>query len=125
MSDLRFTEEHEWVLIEGDQATVGITDHAQEQLGEVVYVEVPEAGKECSRGDEAGVVESVKAASEIYAPLSGKILESNDTLADSPETVNEDPMGDAWFFKMSIADSSELEDLLSADDYKKLVEAGS
>lgn len=125
MSDLRFTEEHEWVLIEGDQATVGITDHAQEQLGEVVYVEVPEVGKELNRNDEAGVVESVKAASEIYAPISGKVVESNDALADSPETVNADPMGDAWFFKMSIADSSELEDLLSADDYKKIVEAGS
>ena len=125
MSDLRFTEEHEWVLIEGDQATVGITDHAQEQLGEVVYVEVPEVGKELNRNDEAGVVESVKAASEIYAPISGKVVESNDALADSPETVNADPMGAAWFFKMSIADSSELEDLLSADDYKKIVEAGS
>ena len=123
MSELKYTEEHEWVLIEGDQATIGITDHAQEQLGEIVYVEVPEVGRELSRGEEAGVVESVKAASEIYAPISGAVVESNDRLADNPETVNSDPMGDGWFFKCSIADKSELAELMSDADYKKFVEA--
>ena len=94
MSEVKFTEEHEWVLIEDGQATVGITDHAQEQLGEIVFVEVPEAGKSLAKGDEAGVVESVKAASEVYAPISGDVIEGNETLADRPEIVNDDPMGD-------------------------------
>jgi glycine cleavage system H protein len=103
MSEVKYTEEHEWVLIEGGAVTVGITDHAQEQLGEIVYVEVPEAGKQVNKGDETGVVESVKAASEIYAPISGEVTEANEALADKPELVNSDPMGDGWFFKMSIA----------------------
>ena len=125
MSELKFSEHHEWVLIDGDVATVGITDHAQQQLGDIVFVEVPEAGKELSKGDEAAVVESVKAASEVYAPLTGEVVASNEALGDAPETVNSDPMGDGWFYKMTIADSSELAELMSADAYKSLVESES
>ena len=125
MSELKFSEHHEWVLIDGDVATVGITDHAQQQLGDIVFVEVPEAGKELSKGDEAAVVESVKAASEVYAPLTGEVVASNEALGDAPETVNSDPMGDGWFYKMTIADSSELAELMDADAYKSLVESES
>ena len=125
MSELKFSEHHEWILIDGDVATVGITDHAQQQLGDIVFVEVPEAGKELSKGDEAAVVESVKAASEVYAPLTGEVVASNEALGDAPETVNSDPMGDGWFYKMTIADSSELAELMSADAYKSLVESES
>lgn len=125
MSELKFSEHHEWILIDGDIATVGITDHAQQQLGDIVFVEVPEAGKELSKGDEAAVVESVKAASEVYAPLTGEVVASNEALADAPETVNSDPMGDGWFYKMTIADSSELAELMDADAYKSLVESES
>ena len=124
MSELKFTEEHEWILIEGDVATVGITDHAQEQLGEIVYVETPEVGSEVNKNDDAGVVESVKAASEVYAPLTGEIIEANEALADNPQTVNEDPMGNGWFFKMKIADTGELEELMDEAAYKSFV-AGS
>ena len=125
MSELKFSEHHEWILIDGDVATVGITDHAQQQLGDIVLVEVPEAGKELSKGDEAAVVESVKAASEVYAPLTGEVVASNEALGDAPETVNSDPMGDGWFYKMTIADSSELAELMDADAYKSLVESES
>jgi glycine cleavage system H protein len=125
MSELKFSEHHEWILIDGDVATVGITDHAQQQLGDIVFVEVPEAGKELSKGDDAAVVESVKAASEVYAPLTGEVVASNEALGDAPETVNSDPMGDGWFYKMTIADSSELAELMSADAYKSLVESES
>jgi glycine cleavage system H protein len=123
MSEVKYTEEHEWVLIEGGAVTVGITDHAQEQLGEIVYVEVPEAGKQVNKGDEAGVVESVKAASEIYAPISGEVTEANEALADKPELVNSDPMGDGWFFKMSIGDMSEIEGLMDEAAYKSFAAA--
>jgi glycine cleavage system H protein len=125
MSELKFSEHHEWILIDGDVATVGITDHAQQLLGDIVFVEVPETGKELSKGDEAAVVESVKAASEVYAPLTGEVVASNEALADAPETVNSDPMGDGWFYKMTIADSSELAELMDADAYKSLVESES
>jgi glycine cleavage system H protein len=125
MSELKFSEHHEWILIDGDVATVGITDHAQQQLGDIVFVEVPEAGKELSKGEEAAVVESVKAASEVYAPLTGEVVASNEALGDAPETVNSDPMGDGWFYKMTIADSSELAELMDADAYKSLVESES
>ena len=124
MSELKFSEEHEWILIEGDVATVGITDHAQEQLGEIVYVETPEVGSEVNKNDNTGVVESVKAASEIYAPLTGEIIAVNEALADNPQKVNEDPMGDGWFFKMKIADTAELEGLMDEAAYKSFV-AGS
>ena len=121
MSELKYTEEHEWILIEGDVATVGITDHAQEQLGEIVYVETPEVGSEVSKNDDAGVVESVKAASEVYAPLSGEIIEANEALADNPQTVNDDPMGDGWFFKIKISDPGELDDLMDEAAYKRFI----
>ena len=124
MSELKFSEEHEWILIEGDVATIGITDHAQEQLGEIVYVETPEVGSEVNKNDDTGVVESVKAASEIYAPLTGEIIAVNEVLADNPQKVNEDPMGDGWFFKMKIADTAELEGLMDEAAYKSFV-AGS
>lgn len=124
MSELKFSEEHEWILIEGDVATIGITDHAQEQLGEIVYVETPEVGSEVNKNDDTGVVESVKAASEVYAPLTGEIIEANEALADNPQKVNEDPMGDGWFFKMRIADTAELEDLMDEAAYKSFA-AGS
>ncbi len=124
MSELKFSEEHEWILIEGDVATVGITDHAQEQLGEIVYVETPEVGSEVNKNDDTGVVESVKAASEVFAPLTGEIIEVNEALADNPQKVNDDPMGDGWFFKMKIADTAELEGLMDEAAYKSFV-AGS
>jgi glycine cleavage system H protein len=124
MSEIKYTEDHEWLLIDGDKVTVGITDHAQEQLGEIVYVEVPEAGKEFGKGDEAGVVESVKAASEVYAPISGQVIEGNEALADNPELVNSDPMGNGWFFKMTVADAGELAGLMDEAGYKSFVEGG-
>lgn len=122
MSDTRYTKDHEWLRIEGDVVTVGVTDHAQEQLGDVVYVELPEAGKSFKKGDEAAVVESVKAASEVYAPVSGEIAAANEALADAPETVNSDPMGEGWFFKLKLADRSELDGLMDEAAYKAYVE---
>jgi glycine cleavage system H protein len=115
---LYFTEEHEWILVEGDIATVGITDHAQEQLGDVVFVEVPDEGKQFDKGDEAAVVESVKAASDVYSPVSGDVIEGNEALAEDPSLVNSDPEGEGWFFKLTLSDTSELEDLMNASDYK-------
>ncbi len=122
MSETRYTKDHEWLRIEGDVVTVGVTDHAQEQLGDVVYVELPEVGKSFKKGDEAAVVESVKAASEVYAPVSGEIAEANEALADAPETVNSDPMGEGWFFKLKLADRSELDGLMDEAAYKAYVE---
>lgn len=115
---LYFTEEHEWILVEGDVATVGITDHAQEQLGDVVFVEVPDEGKTFDKGDEAAVVESVKAASDVYSPVSGEVTEGNEALAEDPSLVNSDPEGDGWFFKLTLSDTSELEELMSVSEYK-------
>ncbi len=117
MSDLRYTKEHEWIRVEGDTATVGITDYAQNQLGDIVFVEVPEEGKSVSKGGEAAVVESVKAASEVYAPVSGTVTEGNTGLADAPDTVNSDPTGGGWFFKMTVTDVSELDDLMDQSAY--------
>ena len=118
MSSIKFSEEHEWILVEGDSATIGITDHAQEQLGEIVYVELPDVGRELSKGEETGVVESVKAASEIYSPISGEVTEINETLADAPETVNSNAMTDGWLYKMRIGDSGELDELMDEAAYK-------
>ena len=115
---VKYSEDHEWISIEGDIGTVGITDHAQEQLGELVYIEVPEVGTTLDQGDEACVVESVKAASEVYAPCSGEIVEVNEDLADAPTTVNEHAEGDGWMFKIKIADMSELDDYMDAAGYK-------
>lgn len=114
---IKFTDDHEWILVEGDQATVGITEYAQEQLGDVVFVELPEVGNELEQGDEAGVIESVKAASEIYAPVNGTITEVNDTLTDAPGLINTSPEADGWMFKVSLSDSSQLDDLMDKAAY--------
>ena len=114
----RYTKEHEWIRLDGDAATVGITDHAQSQLGDVVYVELPEIGKTFAAGAEAAVVESVKAASEVYAPASGEVVAVNDALADAPATVNEDAEGKGWFLKLRLADPAELDRLMTEQQYK-------
>ncbi|GGO87729.1 glycine cleavage system H protein [Marinobacterium nitratireducens] len=125
-NELKYVASHEWIRVESDgTVTVGVTDHAQDLLGDVVFVELPGAGTELSAGDEAGVVESVKAASDIYAPLSGEVIEINEDLEESPELVNSDPYGDGWFFKLKLSDTSELDDLLDADGYAELCEAES
>lgn len=116
-----YTEDHEWLDVDGDIATVGITAHAAEQLGEVVYVELKEPGETFDKGEEIGVVESVKAASEIYAPVAGEIVEANDALADSPADVNDSPESDAWFYKIRITDSAELEELMDEAAYKQMI----
>ena len=113
-----FTTDHEWIDVEGDTATVGITDYAQGQLGDVVFVEVPDAGRSLSKGGEAAVVESVKAASDVYAPVSGEVVEGNAALTDDPSLVNTAPEGDGWFFKLTIADAGELEGLMDEGAYK-------
>ncbi len=119
MGDLRFTEQHEWIRVDGDMATVGITEFAQDQLGDVVFVELPDIGKAVAQFAEAAVVESVKAASEIYAPASGEVVEVNDRLSDEPALVNADAMGEGWFVKLKISAPSELEKLLTEDQYKE------
>ena len=113
-----YSKEHEWIRVEGDTATVGITDFAQGQLGDVVFVEVPEAGARLEKGKEAAVVESVKAASDVYAPISGEVIEGNQALVDDPSLVNTAAEGEGWFFKIRLSDNSELNGLLNADDYK-------
>ena len=123
-SELRYLRSHEWVRLEEDgTVTIGITHHAQEELGDVVFVELPEIGAVLGAGDEAGAVESVKAASEIYAPLTGEIVDVNSTLEESPETVNGDPYNDGWFFKMKLEDDGELADLLDAEAYAEFIDA--
>ena len=122
-SDLRYVDSHEWIRLEDDgTVTVGITDHAQEALGDVVFVELPEVDAELALGAEAGVVESVKAASDIYVPVSGKIIAVNEALADDPELVNNDPYEDGWFFRMKPSDAAELEVLLTAEAYAAVCE---
>jgi len=122
-SELKYVSSHEWIRDEGDGVvTIGITDYAQESLGDVVFVETPDVGAEVSAGDDAGVVESVKAASDIYAPLSGTVIEVNEELEDAPESVNSDPYGDGWFFKLKLSDPDELDDLLSAEEYQEQCE---
>ena len=113
-----FTREHEWVRVEGDTGTVGITDHAQGQLGDIVFVEVPDAGRAVDKGGEAAVVESVKAASDVYAPVAGEVIEGNAALANEPSLVNTDPEGEGWFFKLRLADPSQLDGLMDADAYR-------
>ena len=121
MADMKYTDDHEYLLIEGDVATIGITKHAQEQLGDVVFVELPETGKVFAKGDEAAVVESVKAAAEVYAPVSGEVVEANGDLEGNPGLVNEDAEGGAWFMKIKLSDVSELEGMMDADGYAKFV----
>lgn len=118
---VKYTEDHEWISLDGDVGTVGITAHAQEQLGDIVFVELPEVGNAVSKGDEAGVVESVKAASEIYAPISGEIVAVNEALVDAPGTVNSDPAGSGWFFKIKLSDTGELDGLMDEAAYNDLI----
>jgi glycine cleavage system H protein len=120
--DLKYTREHEWVAIDGSVATIGITDHAQEQLGDVVFVELPAIGDRVEKADAFGVVESTKAVSDVYAPLSGEVAEVNDDLPDNPELINEDPYGDGWMVKVTIGDKADLDDLMTADEYRKFIE---
>lgn len=117
MADMKFTKEHEWIAVDGDVGTVGISEYAQEQLGDVVFVEVPDVGKSFNRGEEAAVVESVKAASEVFAPVDGEIVEVNSGLEDAPGTVNEDAFGSGWFFKIRIDDASQLDELMNKAAY--------
>lgn len=121
MPETYFTSEHEWIRVEGDTGTVGVTNHAQEELGDVVYIELPDVGTRFSKGDDVVVIESVKAASEAYAPVDGEILEVNRTLEDAPETVNADAEGEGWMFKIKIDDPSQLDDLMDRDAYEASV----
>jgi glycine cleavage system H protein len=121
MADMKYTDDHEYLNVDGDVATIGITKHAQEQLGDVVFVELPEVGKQVAKGDEAAVVESVKAAAEVYAPVSGEVVEANGDLEGNPGLVNEDPEGAAWFMKIKLSDASELDGMMDADGYAKFV----
>jgi len=119
--DVKYSKEHEWVRVEGNVATVGISDYAQEQLGDVVFVELPAVGDKVSKEDAFGVVESVKAVSDIYAPVSGKVIEVNDDLPDNPEIINEDPYEDGWMIKIEMNDPEDLEDLMSSVEYEEYV----
>jgi len=118
---LYFTKEHEWIRVEGDTATVGISDHAQEQLGDIVFVEVPDAGRRVAKGQEAAVVESVKAASDVYSPVSGEVVEGNQAIADDPALVNSDPEGQGWFFKLKLDNPGELDGLMDESAYREWV----
>ena len=122
MTALRFTRDHEWVRLDGDLAVIGITDYAQSQLGDVVYVELPEPGHRVEQGKEAAVVESVKAASEVYAPVSGEVAEVNEALAADPAKVNADPLGEGWFMKLRLDDPKELDGLMDEAAYQRFVE---
>ena len=121
MSEKKFSKKHEWVSVEGDVATVGITKHATEMLGDIVFVEIPETGKAIEQNNQAAVVESTKAASDVYSPISGEVTEGNKLIVDDPSSVNSDPEGASWFFKIKIKDSSELDSLMAKSDYDKFV----
>lgn len=118
---LYFTKEHEWISVDGDTATIGISDHAQEQLGDIVFAEVPEPGRRLGKGQEAAVVESVKAASDVYSPVSGEVIEGNSKVADDPSIVNSDPEGEGWFFKLKLENPSELDGLMDEAAYRDWV----
>ena len=123
MNEIKFTEEHEWIMMETDgTAVVGITDYAQEQLGDIVYIELPEVGTEINQGDDVAVIESVKAASELKAPLSGEVFEINQELSNTPETVNNDPMGTGWFMKIKISDPAEFDNLMDENTYQEFID---
>jgi glycine cleavage system H protein len=123
--DLKYSEEHEWLALEGDIAVIGITHFAQDSLGDVVFIELPEVGSDVSQFEKMGEIESVKAVSDLYSPVGGKVIEVNDSLADSPELVNDSPYGDGWMLKVELADSSEIERLMSASEYDTLIESES
>jgi glycine cleavage system H protein len=118
---LKYSKEHEWVLVEGQSATIGITEFAQEELGDIVFVELPEVGEKVVKDDPFGAVESVKAVSDVYAPVSGAVLEINDVLPDNPETINDDPYGDGWMIRVELSDLEDLKDLMDADEYAEYV----
>ena len=118
---LKYSKEHEWVLVEGNNATIGITEYAQEELGDVVYVELPEVGEKVVKDDPFGAVESVKAVSDVYAPVSGTVIEVNDVLPENPETINDDPYGDGWMIRVELADKDDLKDLMDAEEYAEYV----
>ena len=123
MADVKYTQEHEWIRVEGDTGTIGITPYAQEQLGDVVFVELPQAGRKVAKGEACAVVESVKAASDIYAPVSGEVTEANPALGDAPGDVNAEPMGKGWFFKLKLADKGELNGLMDEAAYGAFVKS--
>ena len=119
MSEVKFSKEHEWIKLDGDIATIGITQHATEMLGDIVFVELPEIGSSVAKDGNAGVVESTKAASDIYTPVSGEIIENNQSIVDDPAKVNSDPENEAWFFKLKITDKSEMDSLMNKEEYEK------
>ncbi|MBI1908730.1 MAG: glycine cleavage system protein GcvH [Deltaproteobacteria bacterium] len=119
--DLKYSKEHEWVKVEGSVATIGITDYAQDQLGEIVFVELPSEGEEFGKEDVFGVVESVKSVNDVYAPIGGKVIEVNDPLSDGPEIINEDSYGEGWLIRMEVADAKELKDLMTAKQYEAFI----
>jgi glycine cleavage system H protein len=121
MADVKYTEEHEWIRVEGDVGTIGITQYAQEQLGDVVFVDVPQVGRKVAKGESVAVVESVKAASDIYAPVSGEVVEANGELANTPGDVNAEPMGKGWFFKLKLSDKGELGGMMDEKAYDEFV----
>ncbi len=126
MSEVKYSKEHEWIKLDGDTAVIGITQHATEMLGDIVFVELPEIGSSVAKDGNAGVVESTKAASDIYTPVSGKIIENNQAIVDDPAKVNNDPENEAWFFKLKITDKSEMDSLMNKEEYEKfLKESGS
>ncbi|MFA5478722.1 MAG: glycine cleavage system protein GcvH [Candidatus Muiribacteriota bacterium] len=119
MAGVLYTKTHEWVKVKGDVATIGLTDYAQGELGDIVFVEMPEVGTELSTGDSVGTIESVKTVSDYYSPVTGEIVEVNDNLEDAPETINEDPSGEGWIYRVKLEDKDELEDLMDESDYKQ------
>ena len=125
MSDLKFSKEHEWVKLEDDVATIGITSHATEMLGDIVFTELPEKGSILEKDGTAGVVESTKAASDVYTPLSGEVLDTNQLIVDDPSRINADPEGEAWFFKLKIKDKSEMDSLMNKEDYANFAKENS
>lgn len=125
LKDFKFTKEHEWVKVEDDIAAMGITDYAQHELGDVVYVELPSVGDSFSKGDAIGNIESVKAVSDVYAPVSGEIVEINENLEDKPESINQDPYGEGWIVKIKLDDTAELDELMNDEDYQKMLDAES
>ena len=121
MSEVKFSKEHEWITVEGDIATIGITKHATEQLGDIVFTEVPDAGKAFEAGGEAAVVESVKAASDVYSPISGEVTENNQAIVSDPSLVNQDPEGNGWFFKVKVTNADQINELMTKDEYDKFL----
>ena len=125
MSDVKYSKEHEWIILEGDEATIGITKHATEMLGDIVFTELPEKGSNVEKDSTAGVVESTKAASDVYTPVSGEVIDINQTIVDDPSKINEDPEGSAWFFKLKLKDKSEMDSLMNKEDYDKFAKESS